>query len=72
MRIHFWKLKARLSKKADMALIESIQARKHGDSFYFWVSMNEDPRNPLKQDFWSFCDAINSGNCRFVSSTGGS
>ncbi|KAH0466517.1 hypothetical protein IEQ34_003755 [Dendrobium chrysotoxum] len=58
--------KARLSKKAELALIESIQERKHGDSFYFWVSMNEDPRNPLKQDFWSFCDAINSGNCRFV------
>ncbi|KAK0580736.1 hypothetical protein LWI29_005685 [Acer saccharum] len=25
-----------------------------------------DSRNPLKQDFWTFCDAINAGNCKFA------
>ncbi|PRQ58354.1 hypothetical protein RchiOBHm_Chr1g0358371 [Rosa chinensis] len=26
--------------------------------------MDNDPRNPLGQDFWSFCDAINAENCK--------
>ncbi|PKA65266.1 hypothetical protein AXF42_Ash005598 [Apostasia shenzhenica] len=64
-----WRVGARkacLSKNAEKALLQSIQTRKHGDSFYFWVRMDEDPRNSAQQDFWSFCDAINSGNCRFI------
>lgn len=28
--------------------------------------MDKDPRNPIQQDFWSFCDAINAGNCKFA------
>ncbi|XP_077251260.1 glycosyl transferase family 1 protein [Tasmannia lanceolata] len=56
--------KASLSKVAESALLEAIQARRHGDTLYFWVNTNKDPRNPLQQDFWSFCDAINAGNCR--------
>ncbi|XP_058096001.1 uncharacterized protein LOC131241259 isoform X5 [Magnolia sinica] len=58
--------KASLSKSAESALLESIQARRHGDTLYFWVRMDKDPRNPLNQDFWSFCDSINAGNCRFA------
>ncbi|XP_057980829.1 uncharacterized protein LOC131166364 [Malania oleifera] len=58
--------KASLSKIAEYALLEDIQARRHGDTLYFWVRMDMDPRNPLQQDFWSFCDAINSGNCKFA------
>ncbi|XP_058095998.1 uncharacterized protein LOC131241259 isoform X2 [Magnolia sinica] len=57
---------ASLSKSAESALLESIQARRHGDTLYFWVRMDKDPRNPLNQDFWSFCDSINAGNCRFA------
>ncbi|KAI7740114.1 hypothetical protein M8C21_010332 [Ambrosia artemisiifolia] len=41
-----------------------IQARRHGDALYFWVRMDKDPRNPMQHDFWTFCDAINAGNCR--------
>ncbi|KAG0483133.1 hypothetical protein HPP92_011217 [Vanilla planifolia] len=64
-----WRVGARklsLSSKAEKSLIESIETRKHGDALYFWVRMDKDPRNPLQQDYWSFCDAINAGNCRFA------
>ncbi|KAL5989279.1 hypothetical protein ACLOJK_010169 [Asimina triloba] len=64
-----WRAAARkdsLSKAAEIAVLQSIQQRKHGDTLYFWVRMDKDPRNPLNQDFWSFCDAINAGNCRFA------
>ncbi|KAF8379630.1 hypothetical protein HHK36_029072 [Tetracentron sinense] len=56
--------KASLSKISENALLDAIQARRHGDALYFWARMDEDPRNPQKQDFWSFCDAVNAGNCR--------
>ncbi|KAM0945810.1 putative glycosyl transferase, family 1 [Dioscorea sansibarensis] len=64
-----WRVVARkggLSRKAELALLEDIQARKHGDTLYFWVRMDKDPRNPLRQDFWTFCDALNAGNCRYA------
>ncbi|KAI3818540.1 hypothetical protein L1987_12350 [Smallanthus sonchifolius] len=58
--------KASLSKAAEVALLDDIQARRHGDALYFWVRMDRDPRNPMQQDFWTFCDAINAGNCKFA------
>ncbi|KAE8721467.1 rRNA-processing protein FCF1-like protein [Hibiscus syriacus] len=58
--------KASLSKVAETSLLGSIEKRKYGDALYFWVRMDTDPRNSLQQDFWSFCDAINAGNCKFV------
>ncbi|KAJ6851890.1 uncharacterized protein M6B38_257805 [Iris pallida] len=64
-----WRLVARkdsLSKKAETALLDAIQSRRHGDSLYFWARMDKDRRNPFQYDFWSFCDAINAGNCRFA------
>ncbi|KAK9102975.1 hypothetical protein Sjap_020229 [Stephania japonica] len=64
-----WRAVARklsLSKVSESALLAAIQAKRHGDAIYFWVRMDEDPRNPSQQDFWSFCDAINAGNCRFA------
>ncbi|GAV75395.1 Glycos_transf_1 domain-containing protein [Cephalotus follicularis] len=64
-----WRATARkesLSRIAEYALIDAIQSRKNGDTLYFWVRMDMDPRNPLQQDFWSFCDAINAGNCKFA------
>ncbi|KAK9749455.1 hypothetical protein RND81_02G127100 [Saponaria officinalis] len=56
--------KVALSSRAEKAMLEAIEARKHGDAFFFWVRMDKDPRNPLNLDFWSFCDAVNAGNCR--------
>ncbi|KAF5744402.1 hypothetical protein HS088_TW08G01007 [Tripterygium wilfordii] len=58
--------KASLSRIAEKSLLDSIQSRRHGDALYFWVRMDMDPRNHLRQDFWSFCDAINAGNCKFA------
>ncbi|KAF3439932.1 hypothetical protein FNV43_RR18210 [Rhamnella rubrinervis] len=58
--------KASLSRIAENALLDAIQAQRHGDALYFWVRMDMDLRNPLKQDFWSFCDALNAGNCKFA------
>ncbi|XP_043812637.1 uncharacterized protein LOC110615186 isoform X4 [Manihot esculenta] len=56
--------KASLSRTAEKALLDAIQTRRHEDTLYFWVRMDMDPRNQLQQDFWSFCDAINAGNCK--------
>nr|GMD31581.1 Phosphatidyl-myo-inositol mannosyltransferase [Ipomoea batatas] len=64
-----WRVTARkgsLSKMAETALLDAIEARRYGDTLFFWVPMDMDPRNPQKQDFWSFCDAINAGNCKFA------
>ncbi|KAL0347757.1 UNVERIFIED_CONTAM: hypothetical protein Scaly_1791700 [Sesamum calycinum] len=64
-----WRATARmrsLSKTAEKSLLDSIEARRHGDTLYFWVRLDTDPRNPSKQDFWSFCDAINAGNCQLA------
>ncbi|KAF8107122.1 hypothetical protein N665_0126s0040 [Sinapis alba] len=64
-----WRATARkesLSEIAENALLNAIQTRKHGDALYFWVRMDKDPRNPLQKPFWSFCDSINAGNCRFA------
>ncbi|KAK7292744.1 hypothetical protein RJT34_15596 [Clitoria ternatea] len=58
--------KASLSRSAENALLEAIQSKRYGDALYFWVRMDMDPRNPLRKDFWSFCDAINAGNCKFT------
>ncbi|KAG6400436.1 hypothetical protein SASPL_137267 [Salvia splendens] len=55
-----------LSKTAEKSLLDAVEARKHGDTLYFWARLDKDPRNPLKQDFWSFCNAINAGNCQSV------
>ncbi|KAL0339470.1 UNVERIFIED_CONTAM: hypothetical protein Sangu_1469100 [Sesamum angustifolium] len=64
-----WRATARmrsLSKTAEKSLLDAIEARRHGDTLYFWVRLDTDPRNPSKQDFWSFCDAINAGNCQLA------
>ncbi|KAH6786132.1 hypothetical protein C2S51_038587 [Perilla frutescens var. frutescens] len=64
-----WRATARLkslSKNAERSLLEAIEARRHGDTLYFWARLDMDSRYRSEQDFWSFCDAINAGNCRFA------
>ncbi|EXB52710.1 hypothetical protein L484_022487 [Morus notabilis] len=64
-----WRATARmasLSGVAENALLHAVQTKRHGDALYFWVRMDTDPRNPLQLDFWSFCDALNAGNCKFA------
>lgn len=63
-----WRATARkesLSKTAEKSLLDAIQSRRH-DTLYFWARMDMDPRNPQKQDFWTFCDALNAGNCQLA------
>ncbi|CAI9781525.1 unnamed protein product [Fraxinus pennsylvanica] len=64
-----WRVTARkesLSKTAERSILDAIEARRYGDSLYFWARLDKDPRITMEQDFWSFCDAINAGNCRFA------
>ncbi|KAL0379450.1 UNVERIFIED_CONTAM: hypothetical protein Sangu_0009300 [Sesamum angustifolium] len=64
-----WRATARmksLSKTAERSLLGAIEARRHGDALYFWAGLHMDMRNHLEQAFWSFCDAINAGNCQFA------
>ncbi|KAH1085667.1 hypothetical protein GLYMA_07G062100v4 [Glycine max] len=58
--------KASLSIIAENALLDAIQSKRYGDALYFWVRMDMDSRNPSQTDFWSFCDAVNAGNCKFA------
>ncbi|XP_022858780.1 uncharacterized protein LOC111379604 isoform X1 [Olea europaea var. sylvestris] len=64
-----WRVTARkksLSKTAERSILDAIEARRYGDSLYFWARLDKDPRITMEHDFWSFCDAINAGNCRFA------
>ncbi|KAK6141055.1 hypothetical protein DH2020_025192 [Rehmannia glutinosa] len=51
-----------LSKTAERSLSDAIGTKAWGH-FVLLGRLDMD-RNPLKQDFWSFCDAINAGNCQ--------
>lgn len=57
-------LQKSLSKNAERSLLDAIEGRKHGNTLYFWARMEVDPIYHLEQDFWSFCDTVNAGNCR--------
>ncbi|KAG5100862.1 hypothetical protein JHK82_045914 [Glycine max] len=58
--------KASLSITAENALLDAIQSKRYGDALYFWVRMDMYSQNPLQTDFWSFCDAVNAGNCKLT------
>ncbi|XP_031111693.1 uncharacterized protein LOC116015682 isoform X2 [Ipomoea triloba] len=61
-----WRATARkesLSKTAETSLVNAIEAQRYGDTLFFWAPMDMDL---TKQDFWSFCDAVNAGNCQFA------
>lgn len=64
--------KVSLSTVAEKELIDAVRTGSHGNAVYFWARMDKDvghssKRSSLQQeDFWSFCDATNAGNCRVV------
>ncbi|XWS75245.1 hypothetical protein CRYUN_Cryun01aG0069000 [Craigia yunnanensis] len=63
--------KVSLSTKAEKVLEETIQGSK-GDVMYFWARLDIDGGGAGTNDalkFWSMCDILNSGHCRFVSLT---
>ncbi|EPS70431.1 hypothetical protein M569_04330 [Genlisea aurea] len=68
---HSWRATARtvtLSPAAEKSLVNAVETKKHGDALYFWFRLDRDERHHRRggQDFWSFCDAVNSGNCRLA------
>eukprot|EP00250_Pteridium_aquilinum_P016552 c23159_g1_i1 orf=709-3948(-) len=59
--------KVSLSGKAESVLYDAVKGRNSGDIVYFWASLDLHSNQKSRQrDFWSFCDAINNGNCRQV------
>ncbi|KAH9295530.1 hypothetical protein KI387_039118 [Taxus chinensis] len=64
--------KVSLSAVVEKELINAVTAGRHGNAVYFWVRMDKDVKHTTRgsafqqQDFWSFCDATNAGNCRVV------
>ena len=58
-----------MSTKAEKVLEETIQGSK-GDVMYFWAHLDVDGGGAGTNDaltFWSICDILNAGHCRFVS-----
>ncbi|KAK4359711.1 hypothetical protein RND71_021940 [Anisodus tanguticus] len=59
--------KVSLSKNAELALEETIQAKAKGDVIYYWAHLDVDGGFTGSNDaltFWSMCDILNGGNCR--------
>ncbi|KAK6775254.1 hypothetical protein RDI58_026255 [Solanum bulbocastanum] len=59
--------KVSLSKNAELALEETIQAKVKGDVIYYWAHLDVDGGFTGNNDaltFWSRCDILNGGNCR--------
>ncbi|CAN4126505.1 unnamed protein product [Withania somnifera] len=59
--------KVSLSKNAELALEETIQAKPKGDVIYYWAHLDLDGGFTGSNDaltFWSMCDILNGGNCR--------
>ena len=54
-----------MSITTENALLDAIQSKRYGDALYLLVHMDMDSQNPLQMDFWSFCDVINAGNCKY-------
>ncbi|GLJ06827.1 hypothetical protein SUGI_0049490 [Cryptomeria japonica] len=65
--------KVSLSTEAENILAEAVQSESNEDTMYFWARMDRDTKNGIQgtghednNDFWSFCDRVNSGKCRVV------
>lgn len=65
--------KVSLSEAGEKALTDTVGTGKHGDAIYFWARLDNDTRAGTgtetfsrQKGFWSYCDAINAGNCRVV------
>ena len=58
-----------LSSRAEKVLEETIQEETKGDVLYFWAHLNVDDGPTQKNripTFWSMCDILNGGNCRYI------
>lgn len=58
-----------MSTIAEKVLEETIQENTKGDLIYFWGCLNVDGGPIGNKDaltFWSMCDILNGGNCRYI------
>lgn len=65
---HHFPKQVALSVEAERVLAEAIQENLKGDVIYFWAHLDMvggviGSRNALT--FWSMCDILNGGNCRY-------
>lgn len=47
---------------------ETIQGETRGDAIYFWARLDMNGEHRGSNDvltFWSMCDMLNGGNCRY-------
>lgn len=59
-----------LSSKAERVLEETVQQKDRGDVIYFWARIDIDgelAKSDHVLTFWSMCDILNAGNCRYMS-----
>lgn len=65
---HLFLEQVSLSSRAEKVLEEIIQGQTKGDAFYFWthLNVNDGPAQKKRSPtFWSMCDILNGGNCRY-------
>lgn len=58
-----------LSTEAEQVLEEKMEEETIGDVMYFWAHFGMDSGLSQSNDaftFWSMCDILNGGNCRYV------
>lgn len=58
-----------LSSKAERVLEGTVQQKHRGDVVYFWAYVDMDGElagSEHVSTFWSMCDILNAGNCRFI------
>lgn len=69
---HFFLKQVSLSSSAEKVLEETIQVETKGDVLYFWARLDVDDGHTPKNGFptfWSMCDILNGGNCRYTLQT---
>ncbi|XP_024359045.1 uncharacterized protein [Physcomitrium patens] len=60
-----------LTPAAEVALVKAISTGRDGDAVYFWArtdghagTWHRDSSVEHPEDFWGYCDSVNSGRCR--------
>ena len=62
-----------MTAAAEAALSEAVINGRHGGAVYFWArsdgragTLHRDCPVAQPEDFWAYCDSINSGQCRYA------
>lgn len=60
-----------MTPAAEVALVKAISTGRDGDAVYFWArtdghagTWHRDSSVEHPEDFWGYCDSVNSGRCR--------